>query len=167
MEEMMRLQGDAPFGWMLSLQTWLSKRAAARRTRNAAMPRRPSPAADRWERTHTGAQHLADRAAELAGGWRPDPLARIGDARLRLFRVDDRGLPAERHPDLDEAVLMLEGEMTLELDGRAVALRAGDFQFIAAGRVHAIRPGGVGAFLSIKATDPTPPAGLISVRGLV
>ncbi|MEO8925815.1 MAG: cupin domain-containing protein [Caulobacteraceae bacterium] len=152
MEEAMRLHGDVPFGWAQALQSWLTRRAAARRTRKAGPPGR--------------ADNLARRAAARAGGRRPDPLARIGDARLEILNVEAGGLAPERHFDHDEAVLMLEGQMVLDLDGRPIPLGPGDFQLIAAGRSHAIRPGGLGAFLLIAAEPLSPPTWPLGVRGL-
>src|SRR5665213_2575513 len=105
MEEAMRLTGDVPFGWMLSLQTWLSARTAARRRRAAPRAHRP---------------------------------AQTGEARLRLLRIDQCGVAAERDFDLDLnwAVLMLEGQMTLDLDGRDVPLAAGEVQVGSAATPH-------------------------------
>jgi mannose-6-phosphate isomerase-like protein (cupin superfamily) len=135
MEEAMRLQGDSPFGWMLSLQTWLSARAAKWRERDAG---------------------------------RADRRAGCGEARLRLLRIDGRGVAAERDFDLDLnwAVLMLEGQMTLDLDGRHVPLQAGDVQVGSAGRAARIRAGGAGAFLLVDKPCAPTPAWPISVRGL-
>ena len=135
MEEAMRLTGDVPFGWMLSLQTWLSARTAARRRRAAPRAHRP---------------------------------AQTGEARLRLLRIDQCGVAAERDFDLDLnwAVLMLEGQMTLDLDGRDVPLAAGDVQVGSAGRAARIRAGGAGAFLLVDRERAATPAWPISVRGL-
>ena len=135
MEEAMRVQGDVPFGWMLSLQTWLSARAARRRERDAARTRQG-----------TGCD----------------------EARLRLLRIDESGVASERDFDieLNWAVLMLEGEMTLDVDGRDVPLREGDVQVGAAGRAARIRAGGAGAFLLVDRKCAPSPAWPIGVRGL-
>jgi hypothetical protein len=135
MEEAMRLHGDVPFGWVLSLQNWFSSRTAARGRRQAA---------------------------------RADQTARGREARLRLLRIDQCGVAPERDfdLDLDWAVLMVEGEMTLDLDGRDVALAAGDVQVGSAGRAAKIRAGGAGAFLLIDRGRTATPAWPISVRRL-
>jgi len=135
MEEAMRLQGDVPFGWVQSLQSWFSAKAAERRERDAA------------------------RVDRRLGGCEP---------RLRLLRIDQEGVAAERNFDLDLnwAVLMLEGQMTLDVDGRNVPLAAGDVQVGSAGRAARIRAGGAGAFLLVDRDCAPTPAWPMSVRGL-
>jgi len=90
--------------------------------------------------------------AELGGDWGKQVLGEIAGARLKLFRTDGVGLPPETHP-WDEALLMVEGELTLTLDDVDVTLRAGDLQVIPAGCRHAIWPGSKSAFLLF---DPEP-----------
>jgi hypothetical protein len=108
----------------------------------------------------------AERRARNAA--RIDRRARNCEPRLRLLRIDEDGVAAERDFDLDLnwAVLMLEGEMTLDVDGRKVPLAAGDVQVGATGRAARIRAGGAGAFLLVDRECAPTPAWPVSVRGL-
>ena len=56
---------------------------------------------------------------------------------LRRFAIEPGGvIPAHRHPDIEHEQVVLEGEMVLTLDGKAVTVRAGDCVLIPAGVVH-------------------------------
>lgn len=96
------------------------------------------------------ATNLSTAAAALpAHGWKSLVLGRVANTYVKLFRVDGAGLPVERHPDWAESLIMLEGEIHLELDGELHRLRAGDHLYIPADTPHAILPGGHGAFLLV------------------
>ncbi|WP_374469011.1 cupin domain-containing protein [Phenylobacterium sp.] len=95
---------------------------------------------------------LARLARDLPGQWGRAVLGDVGGVRLKLFRTEGEGLAPEAHA-WAEALLMVEGELTLVLDGEDVRLAAGDLQLIPAGCVHAIRPGATAAFLLF---DPEP-----------
>ncbi|MFC3080429.1 cupin domain-containing protein [Phenylobacterium terrae] len=97
--------------------------------------------------------NLASLAQELSGAWGRSVLGDVGGVKLKLFRTDGQGLDPEVHEDWAEALLMVEGDLTLVLDGEDVRLSAGDLQLIPAGCVHAIRPGAKAAFLLF---DPEP-----------
>lgn len=96
---------------------------------------------------------LAELAQDLPGAWGRAVLGEVGGVRLKLFRTEGEGLPPEVHEAWAEALLMIEGELTLVLDGEDIRLTAGDLQLIPAGCVHAIRPGAKAAFLLF---DPEP-----------
>lgn len=96
---------------------------------------------------------LAGLAQELPGAWGRAVLGDVGGVKLKLFRTDGAGLDPEIHENWAEALLMIEGELTLVLDGKDLVLSAGDLQLIPAGCRHAIRPGGKAAFLLF---DPEP-----------
>lgn len=86
-------------------------------------------------------------------GWKNLGLGAAGTAQIKLFRVDPDGLAREAHSDWSESLVMLDGEIELELDGTAYTVRAGEQIQIAAGQGHAIRPGGHGIFILV---DPEP-----------
>lgn len=96
---------------------------------------------------------LANLAQELPGAWGRSILGDVGGVKLKLFRTDGRGLEPEVHEDWAEALLMIEGDLTLVLDGEDVRLSTGDLQLIPAGCIHAIRPGATATFLLF---DPEP-----------
>jgi mannose-6-phosphate isomerase-like protein (cupin superfamily) len=96
--------------------------------------------------------NLAGLARDLPGDWGRAVLGDVAGVKLKLFRTEGDGLDPEVHP-WAEALLMIEGELTLVLDGEEKRLSAGDLQLIPAGRLHAIRPGAKAAFLLF---DPEP-----------
>ncbi len=98
-------------------------------------------------------RNLAGAARGLRSNWAGKLLGRPGGVGLKLFKVDAAGLASEMHPAYDEALLMLEGQAELSIDGVRVALQAGDLQVIPAGAWHEILPGGQGSFLLV---DPEP-----------
>jgi mannose-6-phosphate isomerase-like protein (cupin superfamily) len=96
---------------------------------------------------------LAGLARDLPGAWGRTVLGDVGGVKLKLFRTEGEGLDPEVHEDWAEALLMIEGELTLVLDGEEIFLSVGDLQLIPAGCLHAIRPGAKAAFLLF---DPEP-----------
>ncbi|HEV7368453.1 cupin domain-containing protein [Arenibaculum sp.] len=97
-----------------------------------------------------GTVGLAAAAAALPErGWSSLILGRVANTRVKLFRVDPEGLPEEVHPGWAEALIMIEGEMRMELDGVGCTLKAGDCIRIPENVRHAILPGGHGAFLLV------------------
>ena len=97
--------------------------------------------------------NLPNLAQDLPGRWGRAVLGDIAGVKLKLFRTEGHGLDPEVHEDWAEALLMIEGELTLVLDETEILLSAGDLQLIPAGSVHAIRPGAKAAFLLF---DPEP-----------
>jgi|GEM_PF-735779 len=94
--------------------------------------------------------HLDSAAAALpAHGWKSLVLGQVANTRVKLFRVDPSGLPAESHADWAESLIMIEGEIALEIAGAVHTMRAGDHVVIPAGASHAILPGGHGAFVLV------------------
>ena len=111
--------------------------------------RAPSPVPVDY-RSRMNATNLSAAAASLpAHGWKSLVLGRVANTHVKLFRVDPAGLPVERHPDWAESLIMIEGEIHLELGPERHRLRAGDHLYIPAGTPHSILPGGHGAFLLV------------------
>lgn len=112
-----------------------------------------TPRAHRWPRyrsgmTTYGLTDLRARAAQLPEAWRSQVLATIGDARLKVVRMDAGAFENECHA-YDEALLVLEGTMELELDGAVVPVRGGEIYIVHAGVSHAVAPGSHGTLVII------------------
>ncbi len=116
-------------------------RAAARRHARRWLPRRPSS-------TEVAAIRLADVAAQLPQAWSSSVLARFGDARLKLLRMDERNYPEESH-DYDEGLLVLDGVMVLRIRGEVRRVEAGELHVVPAGVPHSVEGGSRGTLLII------------------
>jgi mannose-6-phosphate isomerase-like protein (cupin superfamily) len=97
---------------------------------------------------------LASRDLPLYG-WASLVLGQTGTAKIKLFRVEPDGLAADVHHEWSESLIMLDGEIDVELDGSIHTVQAGQHIHIPAGQAHSIRPGGQGAFILV---DPEPSA---------
>lgn len=91
-------------------------------------------------------------AAALPQVWKSTAFAGIAGARLKVLRMDSRAYAPEVH-DHDEALLVLEGRMLLEVAGRPVAVEAGGIFVVPAGTTHGVAAGSHGTLLVI---DPAP-----------
>lgn len=65
------------------------------------------------------------------------PPGRADYAQLRLVERAGYRTPLHVHHDTDESFLVVEGELTVFLDGATQVLRAGDYAFIPRGTPHA------------------------------
>lgn len=83
----------------------------------------------------------------LPKGWRSHIVGEIQGVELKLFKLDEAGLPEECHPAYDEGLLVIEGALQLEIDGIVLEMRTGDYQTIPAGKPHRILPGCSGTML--------------------
>ncbi|WP_343591081.1 cupin [Paracidovorax wautersii] len=67
---------------------------------------------------------LLAEAHALTDAWRSRVVGRAADANVKIARMDDAAYPDETHAS-DEALLALEGQMNLDLQGQRVEVRAG------------------------------------------
>lgn len=66
--------------------------------------------------------------------------------------MNGRPLPSESH-DTAEALLVLEGELRLVVDGVEVQVRAGEMYIVEAGEVHAVNSGSRGTLVIVERTS--------------
>jgi quercetin dioxygenase-like cupin family protein len=101
---------------------------------------------------------LREVAAGLPRAWASMPFAGIAGARLKVLRMDAAPYPPEVH-DHDEALLVLEGRMLLQVQDREKTLEAGEVFVVPAGTRHGVAAGSHGTLLVVDpdpaATDPT------------
>jgi quercetin dioxygenase-like cupin family protein len=89
---------------------------------------------------------LNDSAAQLPEAWSSRVVARFGTANLKLVRMDAGAYPDECH-DYDEGLLVLDGEMLLQVGGQEIRVLAGDIYVVPAGVVHGVGAGSRGTLL--------------------
>jgi mannose-6-phosphate isomerase-like protein (cupin superfamily) len=87
--------------------------------------------------------------AALPEAWRSRIVGRVGPCNLKIIRMDEKGIPHEVHPDYEEALLVLEGRMDLEVGAEQVSLGTGDLYVIPAGVPHRVLPGSFGLLLLV------------------
>ncbi|MBD8162889.1 cupin domain-containing protein [Erwinia persicina] len=66
------------------------------------------------------------------------------------------GIPEEVHEHFAELLVVIEGQMTLEIDRQAVVLKSGDYVVIPPGSPHRVLPGSSGTLLLVDAEAPLP-----------
>lgn len=88
---------------------------------------------------------LADR---LPRAWNSTVVGRAAGANLKVLRMDDAAYPDESH-DFDEALLVLDGCMRLDLQGQVTEVHAGEVFIVPAGVPHAVAPGSRGTLVII------------------
>ncbi|WP_245006690.1 cupin domain-containing protein [Erwinia persicina] len=102
------------------------------------------------------ATSLLTGAAALPHTWRSVILSQIGQANVKLIRMGKEGIPEEVHEHFAELLVVIEGQMTLEIDGQGVVLKNGDYFVIPPGSPHRVLPGSRGTLLLVDAEAPLP-----------
>lgn len=91
---------------------------------------------------------LADLARQLPQAWTSCVVARIGQANLKLTRMDAEAHAEETH-DYAEGLLVVDGCLQLTVAGQPVTVRSGELYVVPAGTPHMVEPGSMGALLII------------------
>ncbi|WP_327238178.1 cupin domain-containing protein [Streptomyces sp. NBC_01317] len=92
---------------------------------------------------------LAETAAGLPQAWSSRLLGRVGAACVKVLRMDGSPVEEESHA-ADEALLVLDGRLELEVAGTEVSVRAGELFMVAAGTAHTVRPGSRGTLVIVE-----------------
>ncbi|MFC9325523.1 cupin domain-containing protein [Kitasatospora sp. NPDC057015] len=92
---------------------------------------------------------LVATAVGLPQAWSSRGLGRVGAACVKVLRMDGLPLEEERHA-ADEALIVLDGRLELEVDGTPVPVRAGELYLVPAGTPHAVRPGSTGTLVVLE-----------------
>ena len=89
-------------------------------------------------------------AARLPEAWQSRLLGCVGDARIKLVRMDQAPYAEETH-DCAEALLVLDGELRLHIGGTRRVVHAGELCLVPAGVAHAVDAGSTGTLLIMDA----------------
>jgi len=87
-------------------------------------------------------------ARHLPSAWNSSIVAQVGPARIKVVRMDEQAYGEETHP-YNEGLLVLDGEMMLEVAGMPVTVGAGEMYLAEAGVPHAVLPGSHGTLVII------------------
>lgn len=91
---------------------------------------------------------LLRKSSTLAQAWRSVVVGRAAGANVKVLRMDDVAYPDETH-DFDEALLVLDGTMNLDVDGQVLSVGQGEVVIVPAGVSHAVAPGSHGTLVII------------------
>ena len=91
---------------------------------------------------------LTDAARTLPTAWRSSVLGQAAGANVKVLRMDGQPYPDESH-DFDEALLVLEGQMNLLIQGQPIEVGTGEVFIVPAGMPHAVAPDSHGVLVII------------------
>lgn len=84
----------------------------------------------------------------LPQAWKSTVLGRVGDSNIKILRMDEMSVEAEVH-DYTEGLLVISGQLLLEVDGECVRVGAGQMYLAEAGVAHAVLSGSYGTLVII------------------
>ncbi|KQN52281.1 cupin [Serratia sp. Leaf50] len=91
---------------------------------------------------------LKSTADALPQAWQSRILGCVGQANLKVLKMDDRQIIAEVH-DYDEGLLVIDGLLTLNVSGEIVNVEAGQLYVAKAGIPHTVLSGSFGTLVII------------------
>ncbi len=91
---------------------------------------------------------LRTEANALPLAWKSKIVGRAANANVKVVRMDGSSYPNEVH-SFAEALLVLEGQMKLEIEGKIVSVEASEVFIVPAGIPHAVAPGSHGTLVII------------------
>ncbi|MCV2419116.1 cupin domain-containing protein [Paucibacter sp. DJ2R-2] len=91
---------------------------------------------------------LSQEAHALPLPWRSKVLGHVAGSNIKVLRMDASAYPNEVH-DFVEALLVVEGQMKLEIAGKTVCVQAGEVFMVPAGTPHAVAAGSQGTLVII------------------
>lgn len=94
--------------------------------------------------------NLIEAAAQLQQAWTSKLIGTVGSTRIKLICMDDTTYPAESH-DYTEGLLVLDGQMMLNVEGQRMRVGSGEIYLVPAGVRHHVDAGSHGALLILDA----------------
>ena len=92
--------------------------------------------------------NLLFQASQLPDAWRSTIIGKAAGANIKVLRMDELPYPNEIH-DFDEALLVIEGQLNLQIHNEVVAVQQGEVYIVPAGTPHAVAQGSKGALVII------------------
>lgn len=91
---------------------------------------------------------LVQRAKEQPAAWRSTIVGKAAGANVKVLQMDGSMYDDECH-DFDEALLVLDGQMNLDIGGEIITVRAGEVFLVPAGLSHGVAVGSHGTLVII------------------
>ncbi len=91
---------------------------------------------------------LAALASDLPEAWRSSVLGRVGPANIKVLRMDPRTIDDEVH-DYHEGLLVIAGQLRLEVKGEEITINAGQLYQATAGVPHRVLAGSHGTLVIV------------------
>jgi mannose-6-phosphate isomerase-like protein (cupin superfamily) len=92
--------------------------------------------------------NLTQEANALPLPWKSKVIGKAAGVNVKVLRMDASSYPNEVH-EFVEALLVLEGHMNLEIEGKTVCVQAGEIFMVPAGQPHAVAAGSQGTLVII------------------
>lgn len=87
-------------------------------------------------------------ASRISEPWHSVVIGQAAGANVKVLRMDDRPYPDETH-EFAEALLVLQGQMSLDIQGHIVCVQQGEVFIVPAGIPHAVAPGSHGTLVIV------------------
>lgn len=91
---------------------------------------------------------LKTEADALPNAWHSQILGRIGEANLKVVRMDERSVTEEVH-EYDEGLLVIDGRLELSVKGEKITVTSGQLYIAKAGVSHTVETGSFGTLVII------------------
>lgn len=91
---------------------------------------------------------FASIAEGLEKPWKSSIIGNIGPAKIKVVRMDQRPLVEETH-DYNEALVVLDGSLKLNVDGDEITVLPGQMYLAIGGTPHTVLPGSHGTLVII------------------
>jgi mannose-6-phosphate isomerase-like protein (cupin superfamily) len=92
--------------------------------------------------------NLPQLAEHLPTAWHSAILGQAAGANIKVLRMDGAAYPSEVR-EFDEALLVINGVMKLEVAGVVISVEAGELVIVPAGQAHAVAPGSYGSLVIV------------------
>ena len=92
--------------------------------------------------------NLLQQASQLSDAWCSVVIGQAASANVKVLRMDDRAYPSETH-EFAEALLVLDGQMNLDVQGELICVKRGEVFIVPAGVPHAVAQGSQGTLVII------------------
>lgn len=95
---------------------------------------------------------LRETAAALPSAWASVVLAQVGDAAVKVLRMEDMPVQEESHAH-SEVLLVIDGVMPLVVGGASVTVPAGQMYVVPAGVPHSVPAGSKGTLVIVEVPE--------------